>query len=292
MKKALFVVLWVCVGLTAMAQITLNFNPEKGSKYEYQMEMIQKISQDIMGQKMDMNQKMVLTYDMDIIAKSATESTIEFMYKDVVYNLGSAMINASYDSKSTTPPSGNVNEMMAKIFSCLLNKKFTLVLTADGSVKSVEGMQAIIDDMMKAMGNDMAAQQMGQQMSQQFGDEAMKASFEQAFKIYPGKAIKAGDSWTIAQQIGTGGMDMNLNTTYTLKSTNGNIAPADVKSTINGLNGQLTGTQEGSIEFDIKSGLPMTSKMVQKVGGKVSANGMEIPMDITSNINIYVKKVK
>lgn len=294
MKKSLFLVLWVCIGITAMAQITLRFNPDKGSKYEYQMEMIQKINQTIMGQKMDMDQTMAFTYNMDVIERTATETTIEFEYKEVVYNLASSMINMKYDSKSNAEPANEMDGMMAKIFGSLLNKKFSAVLALDGSVKSVSGMDAIIDDMMKAVGggNDMMAQQLSKQMTQQFSDEAMKASFEQSFKIYPGKAIKAGDSWNVVQKTGAGTLNMDINTTYSLKSADSNTAYADVQSTISGMGGQLTGTQQGTIEFDLKSGLPMTSKVNQKASGKISANGMEIPMEIDSQVNVTVKKIK
>jgi hypothetical protein len=291
MKKSLFLVFWVCLGLTAMAQITLKFNPDKGSKYEYQMEMIQKINQTIMGQKMDVNQTMILSYNMDVVEKTATETRLEMMYKDVSYNLVSAMMNMTYDSKSNATPANTIDEMMAKIFGSLLNKKFTVTLLPDGSVKSVAGMKEIINDMAKAVGNDMVSQQVTQQLSQQFSDDAMKSTFEQSFKIYPTKAIKPGDSWNVVQKTGAGGMNMDLNTTYNLKSADAGTAIADVTSTINGMGGQITGTQSGTIEFDVKTGLPMVSKMNQKASGKVSANGMEIPMDIDSQVNVTVKKL-
>ncbi len=291
MKKSLFLVFWVCLGLTAMAQITLKFNPDKGSKYEYQMEMIQKINQTIMGQKMDVNQTMILSYNMDVVEKTATETRLEMMYKDVSYNLVSAMMNMTYDSKSNATPANTIDEMMAKIFGSLLNKKFTVTLLPDGSVKSVAGMKEIINDMAKAVGNDMVSQQVTQQLSQQFSDDAMKSTFEQSFKIYPTKAVKPGDSWNVVQKTGAGGMNMDLNTTYNLKSADAGTAIADVTSTINGMGGQITGTQSGTIEFDVKTGLPMVSKMNQKASGKVSANGMEIPMDIDSQVNVTVKKL-
>lgn len=291
MKKALFVALWVCIGLTAMAQITLTFNPEKGATYEYRTEMIQKMKQDIMGQSMTMNNTMVMTYEMSILENSASEIKMDMVYSAILFDMSSTMMNMKYDSKNPNASSGPMDGMMAKIFGSMLNKKFQIVMQHDGTVKSVTGMQAIIDDMMKALGEgDMMAAQMGQQMSQQFSDEAMKATFEQSFKIYPGKALKAGESWNIEQNTGAAGMDMNVKTVYTLKSTDSTKAYADVTSTINGMNGQITGEQTGTIEFDKKTGLPMKSRIVQQAKGKVSAQGMEIPMEIESNVNIDVRK--
>lgn len=290
MKKALFVALWVCIGLTAMAQITLSFSPTKGSTYEYQTEVLQKIKQDVMGQSMSINNKMVMTYDMTVLENSASEVKIEMIYNAILFDMSSAMMNMKYDSKNPATSSGPMDEMMNKIFGSMLNKKFHIILEHDGSVKSVTGMKAIVDDMMAALGNDAMAAQMGQQMSGQFTDEAMKATFEQGFKIYPGKTLKPGDSWNIEQSTGTAGVDMLIKSVYTLKSADKKTAYTDIVSTISGLDGQLTGEQSGTIEFDLKLGLPVKSNVNQKISGTVSAQGMEIPMEISSEAINTIKK--
>lgn len=293
MKKALFVALWVSIGLTAVAQITLSFNPEKGEKYNYQMEMIQKINQTIMGQAMDMDQTMVMDYDMSILDKTAAGIKVEFEYKSIYFNLASAMMSMKYDSKNPPASTEGMDGMMAKILGTMINKKFQMVVEKDGTVSSVTGMQAIIDDMTKAVGgNDMMGMQVAESMKQQFSDDAMKQMMEQTFKIYPKGSIKTGDSWSAAVNTGAAGMNMNVNTTYKLKSVDSSKAIADVTSTIDGFNGQLTGTQSGVVEFDVKSGLPVSSKIEQKAKGTISAQGMEVPMDITSNVNVKVVKVK
>ncbi|MDL2213575.1 DUF6263 family protein [Bacteroides sp. OttesenSCG-928-E20] len=291
MKKALFIALWVCVGITAVAQVTLTFNPEQGAKYEYQIEMIQKIKQDIMGQSIEVNQTMVMAYEMDILENSASEVKTEMMYSGILFNMTSAMMNMKYDSKNPGSSSGPMDATMEKIMGSMLNKKFQVVFGHDGSVKSVTGMKAIIDDMLASLGTDMMTAQVGQQMAQQFGDEALEKGFEQFFKTYPGKAINVGESWTIEQNTASMGVDMDIKTVYALKSVDNEKAYVDVKSIISGFNGQLKGDQSGATEYDLASGFPVSSKVDQTIKGTVSANGMEIPMDVVSATNITIRKL-
>ena len=293
MKKALFTAICLFIGLSmATAQITLSFNPEKGATYQFSMEILQKIKQNVMGQELPMNMNLSTTYTMSIVEKNNDGVKASFLYKDLYYEMSSAMMNMKYDSKNPTANANAMDAIMAKIFGAMIDKKFEAVIALDGTVKSVTGMDAILEDMSKAVGSDMQAAQIAESLKQQYSNDAMKASLEQSFKIYPTGKIKPGDSWTVNQKNDAAGMAMNTTSTYTLKSTDKKSALVDVTSVIDGMDGKLTGTQSGTLKYDVKTGLVDESNIKQNISGTVTTQGMDIGMELDSDMKVSVKKEK
>jgi len=293
MKKILFLILGIIQCLfVANAQIKLSFNPAKGTTYQYAFDMRQSIKQQMMGQDIEMDQVMVMTYDMTVEENNNKEITTSFSYNNIYYELINPMISMKYDSQNTNEEVTLMDDIAGKIFSSLLGKQFKVILLPDGSVKSVSGMDTIIEDMMEAVGNDMIAQQIGAGMKEQFSNEAMKTSFEQSFKIYPTSEIRIGDTWNVHQEMNSGNIIMHINSNYTLNSIKNNKAFVNVTSEIKGMDGQYGGTQSGQIEFDLTSGLSENADIEQGITGTVSANDMEVSMDIKSFITISMTEKK
>lgn len=276
-----------------MAQVKLAFNPAKGVKYEYSMEILSTISQDIMGQSMNVESNMTMIYEMKVTDKTASGVKVDMKYVAASMEVVNPMMNMNYDSRKPEAASGEGADMLAKIFGSLIDKSFQMEVKPDGTVTSVTGMDAIIDAMVENMGATAEqAAAMKEQMAEQFGEEGIRKSFEQGFKIYPEGAVKVGDSWekTLSTSL-MGGVDMEIKANYTLKSADGKAALVDLKSTVSGFNGSLSGTQNGTLEFDVKTGLPMKSNSVQEIKGTISMQGMEIPMELNVKTNLTVKKI-
>lgn len=292
MKKRLLTSLLFLASVTVLtAQITLSFNPGKGSKYQYHFTSKQDIKQNVMGQDFPMKQNMVMVYDMDIVEKGKESVKAAFTYREVFYEISSAMMNVKYDSKSEIDNSNPMNEIMAKIFSGLLNKQFEATIAPDGSVLSVTGMEAILEGMTAALGDDAQAAAIGEGMKQQLSNEAMKNTFEQSMKIYPKEKIKVGSTWNVEQNVATTSGNMNINSVYELKSTDKKNASVEVKSKVEGMNGQLTGVQTGTLEFDVKSGITKSSNIVQEMKGNMTVQGMEVSMEISSTNIVIIKEL-
>ena len=292
MKKVLFTLLGViaCVSF-ATAQVSLNFNPEKGATYEYTMNMDQKLKQKLMGQEMPMDQKMHTTYTMRVVENNAQGVKVAFSYKKVFYEMSSMMMNMKYDSETADPAAAGIDGILAKVYGGLLGKDFEVMLDKEGTVQSVSGMDEILAAMIESFGNDMQLQQVAQSLQAQFSDEAMKGTFNQSFQMYPGKAVKVGDTWEVKQESDAGGMPMKIKSTYMLKSAGSGKATLDVVSDIDGMDGSLKGTQGGEITMDQKTGLPEKSEIMQNMQGTITTNGMEVEMDIQSTITVTTKKI-
>ena len=299
MKKIVFTGLFLLSGITIVsAQVKLSFNPEKGKKYEYQTELIQLSKNTAMGQEMASEMEMSMKYLMEIAEKTPQETKAQFTYQDISYIITSPMMKMGYDSKNPIENPSDMDKMLGKMFGTLIGKPFTLTITPDGSVKSVTGMDAIAENMTQSVAaNGQMAAQMSGAIKQQFGENAIKGSFEQSLKIYPANAVKAGDSWVVENTLDISNMNTKTKTKYTLKGIKNNMADIVVESTLEmkpgaGMEGSLTGTQTGTMQVDVKTGMPVSSDMSQSIKGTLKTQGIDILTDMTNKVKLSTKEVK
>jgi hypothetical protein len=280
--------------LVTSAQVKLSFNPEKGVKYEYHMEMVQNIKQNIMGQEMPMETEMNVTYLMEIKDKTPQEIHAQLTYQGFIFLVSSPMMNIKYDSKNPIENLSDMDGIFEKMFSTLIGKPVTVVFGLDGSVKSVTGMEAIIKNMIGAVSADgQVAAQMGAQISQQFSDEAMKNMFGQSFNFYPNNAVKVNDSWDMEITMPMNNMNFGIKTKNTLKEVSANKATIGVVGDI-GMDvedSKFIGTQTGTMIVDTTTGLPITSDILLNMKGSINAQGMEIQMEMMSKTKTSTKKI-
>lgn len=281
MKRMLTIVLCLLTGVSlTMGQVTLTFNPDMGVKYRYSMGMEQDMTQLVMGQEIPMKNSMITSYEMTVLEKKAEGVKVGFRFLDIYFEMSSAMGGMKYDSKNPveTKEQG-LEDIMTKMFGGLLNQQFEATILPDGSVASVTGMDAIAAAIVKGMESygSQAVQMSEGIIKQQFNNEAMRKSFEQSFKIYPGKPMQVGDSYNTTREAGIlTGVSMTIQSTYQLVSADDARAHMVVKSTIDGMDGKLKGEQDGTIQFDLKTGMPSEMILNQKMEGTISAHGMEV----------------
>jgi hypothetical protein len=282
----------------ASAQVKLSFNPAKGTKYEYAMQMVQTVEQNAMGQKIPMETEMDIMYLMEIKNKTSQETQAQFTYRDISCIISSPVIKMGYDSKNPVENPSEMDKMLDMIFSTLIGKPFTINVAPDGSVKSVTGMDAIAENMTQAIaaGGQIAAQ-VGASMKQQFSDVAVKNMFEQSLKIYPVNAVKPGDSWSVESIVTLSGMNTTINTKYTLKEVKKNEAAIAMEATVNmqpgaGMEGSLSGTQIGTMLVDVKTGMPVSSELAQNIKGSIKTQGIDVSMDMNTKTTMSTKEVK
>jgi len=284
--------------IVASAQVKLSFNPEKGKKYEYQTDLIQNIQQSVMGQTVPVTMEMNTKYLMEIKDKTPQEITAQFTYLEVVYIISSPMMKMGYDSKTPVENPTEMDNMLGKMFSKMIDQSVVAVIAPDGSVKSVTGMDAVAEDMINAIAGDgQLAAQMGAQMKTQFSDDALKTSFEQMFRIYPAKAVRVGESWNNESTMSVNNMNTTHKTKYTLKGISKNMATIAVVSDVEMdsgamMEGRLAGTQTGTILVDVKTGLPVTNDISGNIKGSLKAQGMDIQMDLSLKTKTTAKEVK
>ena len=281
--------------ITVSAQVKLAFDPKAGAKYEYQMETVQNIKQNVMGQDMSMSTEMNITYLMEVKEKTPQEIQVQFTYQRFIFVLSSPMAKIKYDSKSKIKNPSETDEIFEKMFSTLIDKPFKVIFTPEGLVKSVSGMDLILKNMFEAISADgEVATQLEAQMSQMFSEESVKNMFEQSFNFYPKNAVKVGESWDTEYAMPMNNMNFGIKNKNTLNEIKANKATIGVVGEM-GMEmeeGKFTGTQTGTMIVDITTGMFVTGDVSLNMKGNLKVQGMDLLMDMTSKTKTSVKEVK
>jgi hypothetical protein len=283
--------------MLAQAQVKLSFNPAKGETYSYRFNTESSIKQTVMGQEIPLNTTIEMLTQMNVKEKKKDEVSVDYFYKEIVMEVFNPMMNIKYDSKSGAAGSSEPEKWIAQIFNSLVGKTMNVIFKPDGSVKSISGLQSIMEELQKSMSSDNPAlQQVMNSVLQSFNEDAMKQMFEQSFKFYPDKEVKVGDSWNGDISFAIAGLNSDTKNKYTLKSVKNDIALLDMVSVINmksdgatAMEGEISGEQKGEISLNIKTGMLTNSTATQNMKGKLSVQGTEILMDMATKITVTSK---
>jgi hypothetical protein len=139
-------------------------------------------------------------------------------------------------------------------------------------------------------------------------DNNLKTIIEGFTWCLPGRQIRQGEEWNISQKTTSGGMMLDINTTYHLNNIKENYADVTVESAIKASEnaapiksggatvtyGNLQGLSKGSMIIDTNTGLVVSNKAKTHITGDlgISAPGfsMNMPMDISGES--YVETLK
>lgn len=283
----------------ATAQVKLSFNPKEDIKYEYLTEIQQTIEQTAMGRNLQIKEDVTMKQLASIKSKNVKETEVQFSHQDFSYNLSAPMMKMGYDSKKPNINPSELDRMLEKIFGDVIGKSFTLSIASNGSVNSVSGIGTISESITQAVS---VHGQMGEHLStsmtdQWLGEEAIKGMVEQSLHIYPSDAVNVGESWTLESDYGISNKKSTIKTKYTLKDVKNDAATITVEATVildpgGGLEGVLTGTQNGSILVDIKTGIPVSSDLKLTINGDVEQQNMKMQMSITANTKTLIKEAE
>jgi len=277
--------------------ITLKFNLGKGSKLDYTGSVDMNISENVMGNNVNVQNKMRMGYLFEVLNDSAgwktLNSTISRISMDMNANGQSLKFDTDSSVSDTTGPSG----MMMKIFGAMKGGQFSFTMDEKGNVGEVRGMKEMMEHTLTKI-NVPNAEMIMQNMGKSFDADNFKQNLEQSFAMYPDKPVKPGDTWTRTSSLNSNGMPIKMENTYTLNSVSGNIADVKVSSKLSsGTEGssmgvkELTGTLTGDTHYDIASGVPLDGSMQMKMNMKVSAQGQEIPVNMVMTMTTLGKKL-
>jgi hypothetical protein len=277
-------------------EVELKLNLEKGEKYYYKFVNQQDITQEMMGDTVEFKQSITWGYELEVLDVVDGIMTIKTTYEHIQMSNDNQVFNLSYDSKE---PLDSTN-MFAFVMSNFINKSFTMDVTPDGVVSNVQGFDEIFNSIIKELGED--GEMIIQNLRSQFSEESVSENLELGFKIFPENKVKAGDTWYILNIV-NGPFSMDIDNTYTLKSVKNGVAKIEMSSTIKqddeisgiamlpGAEISIDGTQKGEISVDISTGLVIQSTISQSIKQLIKAQGMEIPVNLESKLEISAKKL-
>ena len=283
--KIVQVIALLHLGFMANAQksYVLKQNFPIGKTYDFTLISDQIINQQMAGKKLSISQNIGTEYSFDIRNGEGLEKDIEVTYKRIFMKsngMGNQMAMDSEDADTTKENS----------FRGLKGASFHMVMLPNGGIKSLTGVEKMVANMVSRMNVDSAkAANIKASLSQQFSEEGMKQTLESSLKIYPDKSVKIGESWTVDTKMQLN-MPVETITKYTLKEVKDNIAYLNINGTLlskgsfesmgNKIDTDLTGTNVGDAELDLKTGLILKSHLRMELSGKMQTGGQNIDFEL------------
>lgn len=284
----------VSIGAFAQKTFVLRQNYPTGYKYDFSITSDQIINQKIDGQDVHLTQNIGTDYTFDITDGHSGEKDVKVTYNRIFIKsvgMGNTMIYNSDDQDSTKK----------NPFGGLKGASFFMIVTPSGSIKSVAGIDRMLDNMAVKMSNDTnEIKQIKNELGKQFSAEVVKQTMESSFKIYPDRAVNIGDSWTVDTKMQMS-MPIETITQYTLKEVKDGIAILSVKGTLiskgnfeamgNKMETDLSGTNSGETSLDIKTGIVLNSHLRIELYGKMKSMGKDIDFEMQGINKIVGKEI-
>ncbi|HRN46875.1 MAG TPA: DUF6263 family protein [Niabella sp.] len=286
----LFVPLLLIMALQAQSY-KLSFNPGNNDKFDMKSEVKIKIVQSMMGQEMEINMNSNIDNLYEITNGSGENKEVKIKYNKL--KTGMEMMGQTITMDSDSP---DKDDPKNKIYNMLKESEITALVKPNGDIVELKG----VDELAKKFENFSEAELQG--VKNYIEKDAIKSSFEQSFKWYPEKEVKVGDAWTTVTTISSP-YELKSNNNYTLIKVENNVGYLTVKSDVttdgskkmqsNGMELEinLTGKNEGEMQVDMKSGMPVSSNIVQNLSGKMEIMGQEVPISISNTIKTNTTKL-
>lgn len=282
------------ISVSALAQKTyvLKQDYPVGKRYDYAINSDQIVNQKVAGKESDFIQNIGTDYTFEVKEAQGTDKNINVIYKRI--NMKSVGMGRELIIDSDKEEAGKQNP-----FAGLRNASFSMILSSNGSVKSISGMDKMISEMARKMTSDTTQiKPIIVSLSKQFNAEVVRQTMESSLKIFPDKPVKIGDSWTINTKMHVT-MPVESITTYTLKEVNGNVAVLAIRGTLiskgefdsmgNKMTSDLKGLNVGDAQVDLKTGMILNSHTRTELYGKMKSVDQDIDFDI-QGINKVVGK--
>lgn len=245
--------------------LKLRLNLNKGDAMQVETSVDQKVETEAMGQKMTINQSFLFAFEtlVDDISSDGNY-TLKNTYKRIRLNQNIPGIGENIlDTEDPSASKGAAVALMEPIMKALIGKSFTMEMTPKGQV-------------LRTNMSEITSQQGLEDISENNGLSDMAIEF-------PDNILRPGDSWE-AERAVAGKLPMRIKTRYTLKEMTENLAIIDVKGEFLPAddNTKVSGTLDGTMRVDVKSGWTRESRLNQDMQMTVKQGGIELPMKITS----------
>jgi len=298
-----------CAAILAQNPANLKMNLEKNKVYRLKSVSEQTITQTINGVQQTTESKVNYTMSLKMI-----DATADYLITEVRFDTLITYTNAmgKTDSFSSVSEGDIKSAETADVLSCIMNRlsKNAIYVKMDFTGKPFEivNLKMLSDMVLKDTSSitltGPTAAAVKKQMISSVSDSDLKTMIGMFTWQLPGKQVAVGDSWNITQQLNSGGMLLDIITTYHLDGTDGNNAKVTVESNIrtaaNALpieSGGATvtyddikGLSKSTLLIDMRTGLKVEDVGKTHITGNlgISAPGfsMQMPMDINGTSKV------
>jgi len=299
MKRILFSFTAILMGFSVLAQTgtTLKLNLEKNKVYRLKSASEQTISQTINGMQQNTNVTSSSVVSIKMMDASADFLIAEFRF-DTLITITNAMgkivnINSANEGNITSTEAGDV----MTVFMNRLSKN-PLYVKMDYTGKVIELVNAkmladiLLKDTASITGESAAVTKM--QIVNMTSQKALISMAEIFTHNLPGKPVVSGDKWDITETMNSGGMSLDIITTYSLGVIKENAASLTAESAIQAspnaepliygpakvMYDELKGMGKSDMVLDTRTGLLIQNTAKTHMAGNlnISVQGMNLQM--------------
>jgi hypothetical protein len=299
MKKILLSFTAILIGFSVLAQTgtTLKLNLEKNKVYRLKSSSDQTISQTINGMQQNTNVTSNSIVSIKMMDASADFLIAEFRF-DTLITITNAMgkivnINSANEGNMTSTEAGDV---MTVIMNRLSKNPLYVKMDYTGKVIELVNAKMLSDILLKdtASITGESAPVTKMQIVNMTSQKALISMAEIFTHNLPGKPVNSGDKWDITENMNSGGMSLDIITTYSLDGIKDNAANLTAESTIQAspnaepltygpakvMYDELKGIGKSEMVLDARTGLLIQNSSKTHIAGNlnISVQGMNLQM--------------
>jgi hypothetical protein len=278
---------------TALAQTALRYQWTQGDVITYKTTLKTESTVSGMPGMGDVSMEQTMTQRIKILVAAVTPdgtATLHQSIDAVSVEMNTPMGKVAFDSadpKSADRDEGA--EALAKVFGGMVGTTISVIMSANGAIVRIDGVQRVLDKIMHDLPQDRSAGPMAQSLKSVLSEPAVRASLEQSFPRMPPAPVKPGDTWTGQVSLGSDVVGKISGTqTFTFKTIEGAAATgvATIGVTLalkqestppigpSGMTVKLgDGKGEGEIQFDVTTGRIRKSTMKTDMPSTMTAVG-------------------
>jgi len=259
-------------------KIDLHVNLMPGETYFYSTTNKQNIIQEILGEKIEINQEFVTEYKYLIESSEDNSIKIKATFERIELFIDSPEDQIEYSS------SQNSSDSRFSMLNNLIGKSFHIFMNATGKVYKITDFEALTKDL-----------KLGKTVQHLLTDSSVQSSLN--MDIYSNDAVVMGESWNKTNVIDVANLKLKSDLIYTLEGTSEDLVWLNVNGKVSG-NGtsndfdmDLNGTQTGTIETDLKSGMISSGDTKLEIEAVIKSLDLEIPLKVISETKITSRKL-
>lgn len=259
-------------------KLDLHLNLTPGDSYLYSVSINQKMVQEIIGEQLEMNQKLNTDYKYTVESNDGESIKIKASCEKMQLTVDYPGDQIEYNSELKG------SDSRFSDLDNLIGKPFYIFMDTKGNIYKTEGFKELGDGL-----------QSNEFVKQLFTDSALINSLN--MNIYPTEPISVGTSWNKVAYIDLMNVKLQNNLSYTLEGTSEDLAWINVNGDITGLANNsdlklnLKGTQTGTIETDLESGLISNGNIQMEIEANIQSLDLVSPMKLSSETNISSRKL-
>ncbi len=266
----------VALGGTSAAAVSLQLQLGKGKTYYEKMTINQHITQTVMNMQQVMDQNTGTGSKLDVLdVDRQGNMQIRRTFNWAMSKRTGPMGNLDYDSaKQPTPPAG------AEVFAALLGQSYVVKISPKGEILDVNGVEEMRAAILKKLPPNAAADPSMTALNSYLDKKGIKEMTESMLAVYPDRPVEVGQSWS-RKRVASLAFELTIDGKWTLQKLEAGVATLATTSSLRSnpdkpmetagmkMRFDLTGTQEGTMQMEVATGLVRLAQARQQLKGEI-----------------------